>query len=353
MEKQFIVGPFGHFGYRVVHFCKALVSSGIHLQPTEDMLLWTGGDHSGMLTVKNVYTALSKKLWPLQIVGWRKHLWSWDLPYKIKLFTWLVVENKLLTWENLQKRGWIGPSICPLCLLEEETGLHLFVHCSFAQNLWQLITANYSLNTNWCGNSISGCFDTWTKQEKYFVFLPSLVCWYIWLERNSCIFDSHFPSLLGTACRLSGFLENLSGRKPLVRKMPRLKKTPAFISDSIAWFDGAAQANGLISGAGGIIKQAGNIIYRWTLNCGPGTNTRAELLGVWASLALDQVLRNTWSYLTIFGLRQPVKDGAPGEAEIGISVHFWALLGFWVNVMGKGCRPVGLPMLRPTFVMYK
>jgi hypothetical protein len=65
-------------------------------------------------------------------------------------------------------------------------------------------------------------------------------------------------------------------------------------------------------------------------------------------LALDQVLRNTWSYLTIFGLRQPVKDGAPGEAEImGSRPTFGALLGFWVNVMGKGCWPMGLPMFRP------
>jgi hypothetical protein len=33
-------------------------------------------------------------------------------------------------------------------------------------------------------------------------------------------------------------------------------------------------------------------------------------------LALDQVLGNTWSDLTILGLRQPVKDGARCEAEI-------------------------------------
>ena len=55
-------------------------------------------------------------------------------------------------------------------------------------------------------------------------------------------------------------------------------------------------------------------------------------------LALEQVLRNTWSYLTIFGLRQPVKYGAPGEVEIKVSRStFGPFLGFWVNVMGKGC----------------
>jgi hypothetical protein len=29
---------------------------------------------------------------------------------------------------------------------------------------------------------------------------------------------------------------------------------------------------------------------------------------------------------------------------------FW---GFWDNVTGKGCRPVGSPTFRPAFVIYK
>jgi hypothetical protein len=33
-------------------------------------------------------------------------------------------------------------------------------------------------------------------------------------------------------------------------------------------------------------------------------------------LALDQVLKNTWLYLTILELRQLVRDGAQREAEI-------------------------------------
>jgi ribonuclease HI len=81
-------------------------------------------------------------------------------------------------------------------------------------------------------------------------------------------------------------LEKSIGRRPQRRKIPRFKKTPAITSIPVAWFDGAAQANGILSGVGGIIKQAGNIIYRWTLNCGPGTNTWDELMGVWASFIL-------------------------------------------------------------------
>jgi len=158
------LGLSGNLALEWSSFCKDLVISGIHLQPIDDFLLWTGGDQSGMLTVKNVYNALTKKIWPHQIAGWRKPLLSWDLPYKIKLFTWLVVENKILTWENLQKRGWNGPSIFPLCSKDSELGLHLFVHCTFSQKLWQFITAAFNLSSSRGGSSISICFDTWLKQ---------------------------------------------------------------------------------------------------------------------------------------------------------------------------------------------
>jgi hypothetical protein len=47
-------------------------------------------------------------------------------------------------------------------------------------------------------------------------------------------------------------------------------------------------------------------------------------VGVGGLLALDQVLRNTLSYLTIFGLRNLVKDGVPGEVDITRS---WSTFG--------------------------
>jgi hypothetical protein len=49
----------------------------------------------------------------------------------------------------------------------------------------------------------------------------------------------------------------------------------------VACFDGAAQADGICSGAGGIIKLSASTIYKWYLNCGARKNTKAELMGVW------------------------------------------------------------------------
>jgi hypothetical protein len=38
-------------------FCRALIGTGVQIQNKEDELIWTGGDNSGILTVKNVYCA--------------------------------------------------------------------------------------------------------------------------------------------------------------------------------------------------------------------------------------------------------------------------------------------------------
>jgi ribonuclease HI len=67
----------------------------------------------------------------------------------------------------------------------------------------------------------------------------------------------------------------------------KILKNPHIAEDyPTGWFDGAAQCCGTLSGAGGLIKINTTTIYRWTFSCGPGTNTRAELLGAWATLHL-------------------------------------------------------------------
>jgi hypothetical protein len=33
-------------------------------------------------------------------------------PFEIKDFIWLAMDKKILTWDNFQKRSWVGPSRC-------------------------------------------------------------------------------------------------------------------------------------------------------------------------------------------------------------------------------------------------
>ena len=55
---------------------------------------------------------------------------------------------------------------------------------------------------------------------------------------------------------------------------------------TLACFDGATLSNGRCCVAGGFFKSHDTRITKRYLNCGVGTNTKAELMGLWATLTL-------------------------------------------------------------------
>jgi len=65
----------------------------------------------------------------------------------------------------------------------------------------------------------------------------------------------------------------------------------------------------------------------------------------WPLTKFWRILGHIWPLL---GLRQLAKEGAQREVESKEARPvFGSILGFWVDVMGKECWPVGLPTLRP------
>eukprot|EP00253_Pinus_taeda_P015992 PITA_15992 len=70
-----------------------------------------------------------------------KNLW-WNPHWmKIKLFMWLVQQKKILTWENMLKKGFVGPSKCHLCGLQDEMMEHLLNLYAFTSTLWDWVTS--------------------------------------------------------------------------------------------------------------------------------------------------------------------------------------------------------------------
>jgi ribonuclease HI len=77
---------------------------------------------------------------------------------------------------------------------------------------------------------------------------------------------------------------------PLKDRIPRDIMIPQQKDTSLAWFDGAAQRDDNLCGAGGVIKTIDSRVIRWIYNCGRGTNTREKLMGAWATLMLADYL---------------------------------------------------------------
>jgi hypothetical protein len=125
-------------------------------------------------------------------------IWKAKTELKCHFFAWTLLHNKILTSNNLQKRGWPSNPYCSLCNLSPETVTHLCKDCPFAEEVWSMIL---SLADLWFLDGISktGTLHTWwlrlrmlcSKQSrKSFDGLLIYFWWSLWLERNNRIFKS-------------------------------------------------------------------------------------------------------------------------------------------------------------------
>jgi hypothetical protein len=158
------------------------------------------------------------------------------------------------------------------------------VQCRFSQQVWTLIYKVLNLKIVWMGSTLTTCFKVWLRQCPTRSLFLSLICWQLWLERNEVIFENDCSSIFLVLHR-----NLICLGKSLTLQHPSFPlHTPSVLKEGIptGWFDRAAQLHGQLSGARGVIRINKHTVFKWTFNCGLGTNTRVELLGVWALLTL-------------------------------------------------------------------
>lgn len=139
-------------------YTTALKRAGISLIDSSDSLLWAGGDASGTVSVKNLYVALINQQQLITDLSWKRRIWEWGIPIKLKLFIWLAGTVKLLTWDVLNRRGWEGHGLCLLCRHSSEDVSHLLVHCHFTKEVWKCLVSHFSVMATWSGSNLSDCF---------------------------------------------------------------------------------------------------------------------------------------------------------------------------------------------------
>ena len=93
-------------------FQEELSKRFIKIQEGPDVLRW-GYTTRGSFNIKEAYNirithcAMVDDIW--------KKIWAVNLLPKVSLFVWLDVLGRILSSENLQKKGVQGPSQCCLC----------------------------------------------------------------------------------------------------------------------------------------------------------------------------------------------------------------------------------------------
>jgi hypothetical protein len=156
----------GHLREEWNLYRRALINNGVLIQQKSDSLKWAGGNKSGVISVKNIYLASENLRWSHILGGWRRASWGWTVPLKIKLFIWLLAEEKILLWGNLQRRGHSGPGICHLCKNNEETTQHLFMDCAFTVDVWLKLKSALNFHGRWTGNNFMNALKVGVEQTQ-------------------------------------------------------------------------------------------------------------------------------------------------------------------------------------------
>jgi hypothetical protein len=110
-------------------------------QNEEDIAKWKWCG-KGKYTTKSMYDHLTKD----DAVNSYQYIWKSKIPYKIKIFTWLVANNAIPTKDNMKRRNWEGSPICTFCD-QVETVDHLFFQCSIAKCVWGIVAASMGATT--------------------------------------------------------------------------------------------------------------------------------------------------------------------------------------------------------------
>ena len=127
-------------------YTRGLELCGIRLSSQSDTLLWEFNKHDGSISTKLIYECIMNSLLPPSSSRLHTFLWSGTMPKKIGCFIWLVLRNKILTWNNLHKCGWYGLGIFVLCNYDEESVLHIFSHCTFWKNVLSHICDQFHIS---------------------------------------------------------------------------------------------------------------------------------------------------------------------------------------------------------------
>jgi hypothetical protein len=165
------------------NFLIMLRSSGISLNNSRDKLVWSWNRAKGSVTANLAYQSLSYINLLDDNRWWYKAIWKVNIPGKIICFMWLCLMDCILTGANYRRRGGIGPSTCSLCLRDEETTSHLFVHCEVSQSIWKDILIYLKILEAWSCSSLEDNILQWFTTYPKLQHVPFLVLWGIWKYR--------------------------------------------------------------------------------------------------------------------------------------------------------------------------
>ena len=113
---------------------------------------------------------------------------SIKIPPRVQVFLWLLSHNKLMTKDNLAKRGIEKPLDCVYCI-DKETIAHLFFGCVVAKQIWRQVSILLSI---YLGSDYLSIARFWPANKKHTMLNSFCACilWTLWRNRNPHVFNN-------------------------------------------------------------------------------------------------------------------------------------------------------------------
>lgn len=104
-------------------------------------------------------------------------LWELNASTKVLIFLQIVNHKAILTWDNLQKKL-EGLNMCILCGQSEETIDHIFIVCTHANMVWEVL--NDMSRSNKPKYAIKELWEDMNKYQNNNDVYKVMACSYIW-----------------------------------------------------------------------------------------------------------------------------------------------------------------------------
>ncbi|CAN1807830.1 Putative ribonuclease H protein At1g65750 [Linum perenne] len=261
----------------------------------DDEWAW-GCSKDGQFTIKSAYALLCEEDGPSADALWET-IWGWKGPNRIRHFLWLAGQDKLLTNDQRYRRKQADDPLCPLCLNQIETSLHVIRDCEFAKGVW-----NQAGGFDTDGSLWSSTREVWMlnllKSARNLEF--GVICWSLWKSRNARIFSSDNSTAAAVAFKALAWSRTVEDAWNREARTQTGRNTRGSVE--IAWdpgppgwttvnTDGAVNQESGKAAAGGFVRNSnGQCLGAFAMNIGYCSITRAELRGAIQGLRLAWVV---------------------------------------------------------------
>ena len=197
-----------------------------------------------------------------------------------------------------------------MCNSDEETVAHLFNDCIIWNTVLDTICEQFQIPCPSRVDLPSTFTRNWVgiyKKHSSFWFVPFHMLWNIWKARNLAIFEGKKRSVLYIVQLITLQVQTYSYRSVKVKRYRQIGAPPCLVFPC-GFFDGASVKKTV--GVGYSIHLNETHHYEFALGVGYGTNTKAELMGLWALLLSSQMMGIPLSH--IFGDSQVIVNWAKG-----------------------------------------